>query len=123
MKIIRESSENEMLLEYLKCEVNSNRFGEKLGKTLEELNLSKDIILNANLDNQQENEQRKLIMKKFREYPTGDIFMNFPKDIKWFYVEFEKGDLDKVFFLNWPCWNKRTNNSGKPLDAVLNVFN
>ena len=123
MKIIRESNEDEMLIEYLKCEVNSNRFGEKLGKTLEELNFSKDIILNANLDNQQENEQRKLIMKKFREYPTGDIFVDFPKDINWVSVKFEEGDLDKVFFLNWPCWNKRTNNSGKPSDAVHNIFN
>lgn len=123
MKTIRETNENEMLLEYLKCEVNSNRFGGKLEETLEELKLTKDIIFNANLDNQQENEQRKLIMKKFREYPIGDIFKNFPKQFKWQYVQFEEGDFDKMFFLNWPCWNKRTNNSGKPADAARNVLN
>ena len=123
METIRETNENEMLLEYLKCEVNSNRFGGKLEETLEELKLTKDIIFNANLDNQQENEQRKLIMKKFREYPIGDIFENFPKEIKWFYVEFEKGDFEKIYFLNWPCWNERTNNSAKPKDAAKNIFN
>ena len=122
MKIIRESNENEMLLEYLKCEVNSNRFSEKLEKTLAELNLSQNIILNANLDDESENQQRKLIMEKFREYPTGDIFKNFPKHIKWQYVQFEEGDFDKIFFLNWPCWNKRTKNSGKPVDAAQNIL-
>ena len=122
MKIIRESNENEMLLEYLKCEVNSNRFSEKLEKTLAELNLSQNIILNANLDDESENQQRKLIMEKFREYPTGDIFKNFPKHIKWQYVQFEEGDFDKMFFLNWPCWNRRTNNSGKPADAAQNIL-
>ena len=99
MKIIRESSENEMLLEYLKCEVNSNRFGGKLEETLDELNFSQDIILNANLDNVNENKQRRLIMEKFREYPTGDIFVNFPKEFKWLYVQFEEGDFNKMFFL------------------------
>ena len=122
MKTIRETNENEMLLEYLKCEVNSNRFGGKLEETLDELNFSQDIILNANLDNENENKQRRLIMEKFREYPTGDIFVNFPKEFKWLYVQFEEGDFNKMFFLNWPCWNKRTNNSGKPADAAQNVL-
>lgn len=50
MKIIRNSSEDEMLLEYLKSEINSKRFGERLKKTLNELNISKDILLNGNLE-------------------------------------------------------------------------
>lgn len=123
MKIIKESSENEMLLEYLKCEVNSNRFSQKLEKTLEELNLTQDIILKANLNSSQENEQRKIIMNKFREYPTGDIFKNFPKKIKWLYVEFEEADFEKIYFLNWPSWNERTDNSGKPADAAKKIYN
>lgn len=123
MKIIKESNEDEMLLEYLKCEVNSERFSKRLAKTLEKLNISQDIILNANIENAKENEQRRLIMQNFREYPTGDIFKNFPKEIKWFYVEFEESDLDKIYFLNWPCWNERTNSSGKPKDAAKNIFN
>ena len=123
MKIIKKSNEDEMLLEFLKCEVTSKRFSPKLNKTLEELNLTQDIILKANLNNSQENEQRKLIMNKFREYPIGDIFENFPKEIKWFYVEFEEGDFEKIYFLNWPCWNERTNNSAKPKDAAKNIFN
>ena len=122
MKIIRESNEDEMLLEYLKCEVNSDRFSERLEKTLEELKLTHDIILNANLNNADENNQRKLIMQKFREYPTGDIFKNFPKEFKWYYVEFEDGDIDKIFYLNWPSWNERTDNTAKPKDAAKKVL-
>lgn len=122
MKIIRESNEEEMLLEYLKCEIHSKRFGERLKKTLDELGFSEDIIINANLESQDENEKRKIIMQKFREYPTGDIFVNFPKEIKWYYVEFEEADLDKIYFLNWPCWNERTNNTAKPKDAAKNIY-
>jgi hypothetical protein len=121
MKIIRKSSENEMLLEYLKSEIDSSRFGERLKKTLDELNLSTDIILNANLENQEENNQRKLIMEKFRWYPTDDIFKNFPKEIKWYFVEFEEGDFDKIFYLDWFSWNDISNNTSKPIEAAENI--
>ena len=123
MKIIRESSEAEMLLEYLKSEINSKRFSERLEKTLAELNISKDIILNANLENKYENEQRKLIMEKFRGYPTEDIFERFPKELKWFYVEFEVGDIDKIFYLNWEYWNEISNGTSKPTEASKNIYN
>ena len=112
-----------MLLEYLKCEVDSSRFGERLKKTLEELNLSTDIILNANLENQEENNQRKLIMEKFRWYPTDDIFKNFPKEIKWYFVEFEEGDFDKIYYLDWFSWNDISNNTSKPIEAAKNIRN
>lgn len=123
MKIIRESSENEMLLEYLKSEIDSNRFSEKLKKALDDLDISSNIILNGNLDDEYENRQRKVLMQEFREYPTGDIFKGFPKEFKWYFVEFEKDDFDKIFYLNWPCWNERTNNTAKPSEAAKNILN
>ncbi|MBR1654503.1 MAG: hypothetical protein IJ690_06130 [Clostridia bacterium] len=123
MKIIRKSSEDEMLLEYLKAEINSKRFSERLEKTLIELSLSQDIILNGNLENEQENKQRKLIMEKFRGYPTEDIFERFPKEFNWFYVQFEEGDIDKIFYLNWEYWNEISNNTSKPTEAAKNIYN
>lgn len=123
MKIIRNSSEDEMLLEYLKSEINSKRFGERLKKTLNELNISKDILLNGNLENKYENEQRKTIMEKFRGYPTEDIFERFPKELKWFYVQFEEGDIDKIFYLNWEYWNEISNSTSKPTVASKNIYN
>lgn len=123
MKIIRKSSEDEMLLEFLKSEINSKRFSERLEKTLTEINTSKDIIINASLENEHENSQRKLIMKKFRGYPTEDIFERFPKELKWFYVEFEEGDIDKVFYLNWEYWNEISNFTSKPTEAAKNIYN
>lgn len=123
MKIIKESGENEMLLEYLKSEIDSNRFGEKLKKAIDDLDISSNIILNGNLEDEYENRQRKVLMQEFREYPTGDIFKDFPKEFKWYFVEFEKDDFDKIYYLNWPCWNERTNNTAKPAEAAHNILN
>lgn len=121
MKIIRQSNENEMLLEFLRGEIDSKRFGEMLKNTVKELGFSEDLIRNANLDNQVENERRKLIMEKFRQYPTGDIFERFPKEIKWVYVEFEEGDIDKIFYINWSYWNEMSNYTSKPIEAAKSI--
>lgn len=123
MKIIRKSSEDEMLLEYLKSEINSKRFGKRLKDTLVELNISEDIIMNGSIEYTKENEQRKLIMKKFRGYPTEDIFERFPKKIRWFYVEFEEGDINRLFYLNWDYWNEISSNTSKPTEAAHNICN
>lgn len=123
MRIIRESNEDEMLLEYLKCEVGSKRFGDRLKKTLDELNLSKELITDANLNSTEENALRRKIMGKFRGYPTDDIFERFPKNIDWKYVQFEEGDIDKIFYLNWDYWNEISDNTSKPTVAAVNIRN
>ena len=40
----------------------------------------------------------------------------FPKEIKWSYVEFEDGDIDKIFYLNWEYWNEISNYTSKNLN-------
>ena len=44
MKLIKDSSENEMILEFLKGEYNSVRFNKKLVDVLDKLNLNSKII-------------------------------------------------------------------------------
>ena len=62
-------------------------------------------------------------MEKFRGYPTEDIFERFPKEFRWSYVEFEEGDIDKIYYLNWEYWNEISNNTSKPTVAAQNIYN
>lgn len=123
MKKIRKSNEDEMILEFLKGELNSLRFNEKLYNVLEKLNISKEIILNGNINDIDENKKRKLIMLNFRGYPTEDLFERFPLINEWQYVEFEKGDIDKINYINYDYWNELSNNTSKPVEAAKNINN
>lgn len=78
MKKIRNSNENEMILSFLKGEFTSTRFNKKLNNSLKELGYKKEIILNGDLSNEDENDIRKNIMFHFRGYPTKELFENFP---------------------------------------------
>lgn len=123
MKIIRTSKEQEMILEFLKGELESIRFNEKLKNILNKLQLEETIILNGDINNSLENEKRQLIMKKFRGYPSSSLFKNFPNIYKWNYVLFEKNDIDKIFYINYDYWNELSNNTSKPIEAAKNIKN
>ena len=79
MKIIRESSENEMILEFLKGELSSKRFSQNLFDILNELNINKDIITKGDINSKEQNIIRKQIIYIFRGYPNKELFNNFPK--------------------------------------------
>lgn len=121
MKKVRDSSESEMILTFLKGEITSQRFNEKLNNVLNELGYKKELILDGDFSNQNENVQRKNIMIKFRGYPTKELFENFPNIAHWDLVEFDKNDLDNIYYINYDYWNGLSNNTSKPKEAAKTI--
>lgn len=122
MKVIRDSSEDEMILEFLKGELSSVRFHEKLNSVLEELRLDSSIITHGNLLSDDENISRKKVMKYFRGYPDQELFFHFPKIYQWKYVEFSGEDINHIFYINYDYWNELSNNTSMPTEAAKNVI-
>lgn len=123
MKIVKDSSENEMLLCFLKGELSSKRFHKQLEETLNKLNLNQDIILNGDINSVLENNQRKEIMKLFRGYPIEELFYNFPQNIEWKYVKFDADDFNKIYYIDYDYWNELSNNTSKPIEAAKTIRN
>ena len=94
MKLIRKSNEDEMILEFLKGELNSKRFNGSLDNIINDLGLDSSIIFNGNIKNKKENLDRLNIMKKFRGYPDNGLFENFPKISEWKYLELDEKALN-----------------------------
>lgn len=123
METIRKTSEEEMILEFLKGELNSNRFNDKLKEVLSKLNLNTDIILNGDVSSEKENILRLKIMKLFRGYPDEELFENFPKIDKWEYKMLKEDDINNIFYINYDYWNELSNETSKPLEASKNIKN
>lgn len=119
---IRKSNEAEVILDFLKGELKSNRFSENLENVLKELGLTENIILSADLNNKEENIKRLEIMHKFRGYPDEDMFNNFPKITRWEYCEFNNDDLDNCFFIDYDYWNELSSNTSLPKEAAKNII-
>ena len=121
MKIIKESNEQEMILEFLKGELKSNRFNENLIKALKKLQLDEKTINNGNISNQNENLLRSKIMNLYRGYPNKELFENFPNIESWKYVKLDKNDINKIFYIDYDYWNELSNNTSSPLEAVKTI--
>lgn len=118
MKLIRKATEAEMILEFLKGELNSKRFNEELNHVILELNLSTSIILDGDITNEDENRSRLNIMKVFRGYPDKELFNNFPKIKEWKYIELCAEDIDNIYYIDYDYWNELSNGTSKPVEAA-----
>ena len=118
MKLIRKTNEAEMILEFLKGELNLKRFNEDLNNAINELGLDSSIILNGNIEDEQENNDRLKIMKKFRGYPDEELFERFPKIEEWKYLELNEKDIDNIYYIDYDYWNELSNGTSKPVEAA-----
>ena len=121
MKRINKITEEEMILEFLKGEYNSNRFNDDLKNALIKLNLNSDIISNGDITNKKENLERLKIMKEYRGYPDEELFENFPTIYEWDYVKLSKEDIDKIYYIDYDYWNELSNNTSKPVEAAKTI--
>lgn len=123
MKFIKNVSESEMILEFLKGEFKSNRFNTDLLKALNQLNLNETIIINGNITNQKENEDRLKIINLFRGYPNKELFENFPKIKEWKFMQLSSKDIYSIYYINYDYWNELSNGTSSPIEAVKNIKN
>ena len=124
MEVVRESNENEVVLNFLTGELQSKRFNIQLKKTLKDLRATEQIITKPNLNNQKENDLRKEILGIFRGYNKNlDLFENFPHIQSYNLCEFSFEDLKNIYYMNYSYWNELSNNTNSPLEAVKNIQN
>lgn len=121
MNLIKDTTENEMILEFLKGELNSVRFNSNLLNVLKQNNISRNIIENGDINNSIQNNQRLEVMSKYRGYPNKDIFNNFPNNINWKFVQFEKDDINKINYIDYDYWNELSNNTSLATEAAKTI--
>lgn len=122
MNILRTSSEDEMISEYLKAEYHSERFSEQIKKVMKELLLDESIILSADLNNIHENTARKKLLGEFRGYGLNcELFENFPNEIQWSLCSFTSKDLNSIRYIDYSYWNELSKGTHLPLIAAQTI--
>ena len=124
MNILRTSSEDEMISEFLKAEYHSERFSEHIKKVMKELLLGESIILSADLNNMKENIARKKLLGEFRGYGLNrELFENFPNKIQWSLYNFVSCDLNNIRYIDYSYWNELSKGTHSPLIAAQTILN
>lgn len=122
MKILRQSSEDEMISEYLKAEYSSSRFSENIQEAMQKLSICEKIILSPNLQNVSENRQRRELLGAFRGYGLNQsMFERFPDVTDWFLCSFSEEDIGKIRYIDYSYWNELSGGTKLPIDAVRTI--
>jgi hypothetical protein len=122
MKILKPSTEHEMVSKFLKMELDSKRFGDEIKTVLSDLNIKSEIITNGNLFSEDENNLRAVILNRTRGYKHEVIFENYPTFINWYWAVFNKDDLNKILYIEYSYWNELSNYTGSPLEAAKTIL-
>lgn len=123
MNIIRSSSENEMVYEFLKMELYSERFANEIRSIIFDLKIDENIITKGSIICEEENLLRYELLKRFRGYRNNQkIFENFPINIDWKWTIFSRNDIGKVRYINYSYWNELSNYTGSPIEAVKSIL-
>ena len=117
------SNENEMVLDFLKAEMDSPRLGEAYQDLLQQSGLDKsDLIDNASLSDPLQNAARRAVLGDARGYGNNvHLFAGFPQNVAWRRVKITSGDYDTLLYTNYPAWIKLSGGSRKVVDGAKNI--
>ena len=122
MKILRDSSEEEMVLAFLQGEIRSHRFREDILKALREQGTDEALITEGDIGNASENALRAAVLGAFRGYPDREIFQDYPANVQWKYVEFAEEDLKDLCYISYSYWDEISKGTRKPVEAAKTVL-
>jgi hypothetical protein len=99
------ASEHEMVLAFLRAEIDSPRFGGHHVWALNQVGCDRSIIDRADLTNENQNIARKQVLAAVRGYGTNAwLFRGFPVDVRWRRVTLEPHDFKKLLYANEETW-------------------
>lgn len=121
MRILRDASEEEMVLAFLKEELDSRRFREPILEALKDSGASEELIWEGDITSERQNILRSRVLGFFRGYPDREIFENYPQDIAWKYAAFEATDLSKLRYVDYDYWNDLSKGTSSPIQAAETI--
>ncbi len=120
VRVLAESSEDEMVACFLHGELASERFGDGIRKALAEEGLPVSLILDADLADPDANDQRSRLLGATRGYGLDrDLFdAGFPRSVHWVWARLAPGELARVRYIDYSYWNVLSGGSRLACDAA-----
>jgi hypothetical protein len=118
MRVIRDSSEDEMVLAFLSSEVDSDRFGAIVRQLLGDL----ELVRKADTTNAAANHARRSVLAQYRGWGCNRyLFFGFPADVCWKYLEVTTAELSGFRYAREPSWVELSGGSLLVGDGAANA--
>jgi hypothetical protein len=123
MRKIRDASEDEMIAIFLRTELSSVRFRQKLELHIQQEKIDTRIIQEPDWRNASENVLRRKLLGAYRGYGQNrDYFPDFPAHVRWEWVGLSREELEQVRYINWEYWLDLTDGTRMAIDGARNAL-
>jgi len=119
MRILRTASEPEVIAAFLRGELDSSRFGERLVALLREEGLDTSVVRRPDIEDAGENAYRKMLLDRHRGWLRREgLFQGFPERIDWSRVALSQEEVLAIRYINWDWWLRLSGGTRRPVDAA-----
>jgi hypothetical protein len=123
MRKIRDASEDEMIAIFLRTELSSERFRQKLELHIQQEKIDTRIVQEPDWHNAAENVLRRKLLGAYRGYGQNrDYFPDFPAQVRWEWVGLSREELERVRYINWEYWLDLTDGTRMAIDGARNAL-
>jgi hypothetical protein len=116
----RPVTEAEVVLAFLRGEVDSHRFGGTVEQALRDAG-GLHLIREPRLDSAEENQARARALGTARGWRDQGLFEGFPHAVDWYHGELPNELLKRVRFIDYSYWNELSGGSRQPIDVLPTV--
>jgi hypothetical protein len=122
MRLVRAASEAEVVAAFLRGELDSPRWGDRLLDLLREDGVEPAVVRAPSLDDADERTYRARLLDRHRAWLRREgLFEGFPERVKWSRVALGPNEVLAIRYINWDWWLRISDGTRQPVDAAARI--
>jgi hypothetical protein len=123
MRLLYPVSEDEVIAVFLRGELDSSRYGEKLRAFLARDGRELGVVRSPDPGDADANAYRRQLLDGYRGYERREgLFLGFPRAVEWFGAALERDEVLDILFIDWDWWLELSGGTRRPLDAAHRIW-
>ena len=120
MQGFRSATESEVVLAFLRGELDSGRFGDDIKRGLIDAG-GLHLVQSPDLGSPEENRAREQALSAARGWRDTELFDGFPQKVEWHHGVLPPDDLERVRFIDYSYWIELSGGSRRPADVLATL--
>jgi hypothetical protein len=114
VRLLHPTTEDDMVAVFLKAEIASKRFGEKIFAQLERDGREPSIVEAPDITSEPDNAYRRRILASYRAYVLEEL----PAHTAWYRALLSRDEVAKIRYIDYDYWNEISGHSRLPIVAT-----
>jgi hypothetical protein len=122
MRILRASSEAEMVAAFLRAELDSSRYGDTVRRLLREAGETEHLLRAPAVTDERENAIRAELLDRYRGWLAREgLFGGFPEQVDWSLAALDRDEVLSILYIDWDWWLSISGGTRRPVDAAARI--